>query len=419
MARRNLTDRFIKTRPPAPPGQRLDYWDALVPGLALRVTDRGHKSFVLIARFPLRPKNPTRRALGNYGTLTLEEARQKAREWLAMIGRGVDPRIDEERRKAAARRRQANTFAAVADDFITRHIDVSVKNLGNRRTARRIIEGEFVERWGARPITDIAPLEVAAAIRAIVDRGARYQAHNAFGFLRGLFHWAIGTGEYGIEASPLARLQPAKLIGAREARTRTLTDVELRAVWQAAESTGYPYGPVFQLLILTGQREHEVADMSWSEVDLEGALWAIPRERMKGAAAHEVPLGPAALALLQELPRGSAGDFVFSLAAGKRPVNSFPRAKAALDQLCGVDAWRIHDLRRTMRTHLSALPVQDLVRELVIAHEKPGLHKVYDQHAYQCEKRQCLLLWEQRLLAIVAPPGGKQVTWLPARRAAV
>jgi len=63
----------------------------------------------------------------------------------------------------------------------------------------------------------------------------------------------------------------------------------------------------------------------------------------------------------------------------------------------------IHDLRRTMRTHLSALPVQDLVRELVIAHAKPGLHKVYDQHAYQDEKRHCLDLWEKRLLTIVEP----------------
>jgi integrase len=75
-----------------------------------------------------------------------------------------------------------------------------------------------------------------------------------------------------------------------------------------------------------------------------------------------------------------------------------------MDKLSGVAGWVIHDLRRTMRTHLSALPVQDLVRELVIAHAKPGLHKVYDQHAYQDEKRQCLELWEKRLLTIVEPP---------------
>src|ERR1700730_17817361 len=74
--------------------------------------------------------------------------------------------------------------------------------------------------------------------------------------------------------------------------------------------------------------------------------------------------------------------------------------------LDGVSDWVIHELRRTMRTRLSALPVQDLVRELVIAHAKPGLHKVYDQHAYQNEKRQCLELWEARLLSIVEPRPG-------------
>jgi hypothetical protein len=77
-----------------------------------------------------------------------------------------------------------------------------------------------------------------------------------------------------------------------------------------------------------------------------------------------------------------------------------------MDALSGVSGWVIHDLRRTMRTHLSALPVQDLVRELVIGHSKPGLHKVYDQHAYQDEKRRCLDLWEKRLLLIVEPRPG-------------
>jgi len=68
----------------------------------------------------------------------------------------------------------------------------------------------------------------------------------------------------------------------------------------------------------------------------------------------------------------------------------------------------LHDIRRTMRTHLSALPVTDLVKELVIAHAQPRLHKVYDQHAYLDEKRHALELWAARLRGIVAP-GAKVV----------
>src|SRR5260370_37885237 len=80
--------------------------------------------------------------------------------------------------------------------------------------------------------------------------------------------------------------------------------------------------------------------------------------------------------------------------------------------------WVIHDVRRTGRTRLSALPVpgEDLVRELVIAHTKPGLHKVYDQHAYLDEKRQALELWAQRLRSIVEPAPANNVVRLPAVR---
>jgi integrase len=400
VSRQNLTDRFINSRKNASPGKRDDYPDAIVPGLALRVTDRGHKSLVLVTRYPSNPVHPTRRALGDVGAITLEQARQKARGWLELIGRGIDPRIEEARHRADAQRRQSNSFAAVAGEFLERH----ASGLKKSAEAKRIIETEFVKQWGPRPITDIMPEEVATAIRAIVKRGAPYQAHNAFGYLRRLFNWAIGTHQFGIHASPVERLSPKDLIGKREARERTLSDDELRAVWNTAGVIGYPYGYVFRLLILTGQREREVADMRWSEVDFDKKLWTVPAERMKGGRAHEVPLAPEALALIERLPRFSGGESVFTTTGGAKPVNGFSKAKTRMDKLSGVASWVIHDLRRTMRTHLSALPVQDLVRELVIAHARPGLHKVYDQYSFQDEKRRCLELWEARFLSIFDPP---------------
>lgn len=413
MARKTLTDRFVKSESSKPSTGRKDYADALIPGLALRVSAGGHKSFVLIARYPSNPKNPTRRSLGRPGELTLEEARQKAGNWLALIQRGVDPRVEEAKIRAEAQRRQVNTFAAVAEEFLQRH----ASGLAKAEEARRIIEAEFVKRWGARPITDILPEEAATAIRAIVKRDAPYQAHNALGYLRRLFNWAIGTNEFGITASPVDKLRPTDLIGKREARERILGDDELRAVWGAADAMGYPYGPLFRLLILTGQREREVADMAWPEVDFAKKLWTIPAARMKGARAHEVPLSADALALLHALPRFGAGDAVFTTTDGRKPVNGFSKAKVRVDKLSGVTGWKIHDLRRTMRTHLSALPVQDLVRELVIAHAKPGLHRVYDQHAYLDEKRDCLRLWEARLHGIISPPPSGIADLSEARRA--
>ena len=123
-----------------------------------------------------------------------------------------------------------------------------------------------------------------------------------------------------------------------------------------------------------------------------------------------------------ELPRFQRGEYLFSTTFGKSPVNGFSKAKVALDKamaaglgVAKVDPFVIHDIRRSMRTGLSALPVPDLVRELVIGHAKPGLHKVYDQHRYTDEKRHALELWAKRLRDIIEPAPANVVELQSAR----
>jgi integrase len=174
------------------------------------------------------------------------------------------------------------------------------------------------------------------------------------------------------------------------------------------------------MLALTGQRKSEVAEARWSEIDPARKLWTIPAERMKADSAHVVPLSDDVVALLESLPRFANGDYLFSTTAGAKAVNGFSKAKERLDREMAEELgstpqpFVIHDIRRTMRTGLSALPVPDLVRELVIAHTKPGLHKVYDRHAYLA--RHALELWAARLRSIVAPPSSDVV--VPLRRGA-
>jgi integrase len=424
-AKKVLTDRGLKALRPAAPGKRYDRMDAIVPGLGVRVTDKGHKTFVLAARFPGKP-NYTRRELGPYGALTLEAARTIARRWLEMIRAGVDPKHDEERRQRERLRKQASTFAAVAEEFFKRHVAKTRKGREVERDMRR----EFVDRWAARPITEIDRHDVMAVIDAAVDRGAPYQAHNLLGYIRRLFNWAIARGTYGLESSPCDRLRPGDAIGKKAMRSRVLTDPELRAFWKATEPLGYPYCPLFRLLALTGQRKSEVAEARWGEFDLSKKLWVIPPERVKADAAHVVPLSDDALATLKSLPTFKKGDHVFSTTFGVKAVNGFAKAKVRLDkdilaelrgsadddkrQKIKLEPFVLHDLRRTMRTGLSALPVPDLVRELVIAHTKPGLHKVYDQYAYLDEKRRALDLWAARLRSIITSPPDNVVA-MPTR----
>jgi integrase len=197
-----------------------------------------------------------------YGAITLADARTKAQEWLKLIRQGIDPIIEEERRRAGELRRQENTFAAVAEDFIKEKVATERKGREVARDIRRV----FIPAWGSRPITDITALEVRSLIKKFKEDGKPYQAFNLLGYARRLFNWAIGQHVYGIESSPCDRLKPRDIIGEKRQRTRILSDEELRAAWQATEVLGYPYGPMFRLLILTGQRRSEVAKASRRQV---------------------------------------------------------------------------------------------------------------------------------------------------------
>ena len=220
MARVTLTDKFCKSDSRIPQEGRKDFFDAVVPGMALTATKAGHRSLNLVARFPLNPKNPTRRLIGEYGAVTLEDARNTARQWLELIGKGIDPKVEQERQKAAALRSQKNNLGFVAEEFLRRYVKGAAyvelerlaaelrkahpklkastalrqvmtapanhplvtkskkEGLAKKQAADSIIRREFIKRWANRPVTDIAPEECAAVIRGLVDRGAPEQARS-------------------------------------------------------------------------------------------------------------------------------------------------------------------------------------------------------------------------------------------------
>jgi integrase len=270
----------------------------------------------------------------------------------------------------------------------------------------REMHGEFVTIWGDWALTDVTAADVAAAIRAKAT-SAPVQARNLLGHLKRFFGWVVAQHSYGLEASPVAALKPDRLVGKQVIRKRVLSDDELRVLWQASGALDYPFDPLVKLLVLTGQRRSDVSEALWQEFDLNKKLWTIPAERYKTNTVHVVPLSDDAVAILEKLPRFNRGDCMFTTTFGVRPASGFSWLKARLDKLMeGKTAgpWILHDIRRTVRTHLSALPVADNVRELVIGHAQPGLHQVYDQHAYIDEKRRALELWAMRLRDIVSPP---------------
>jgi integrase len=416
MAKRTLNDRIINALKPAKPGQRVEIFDAVVPGLGVRVTDKGAKTFTLVTRYP-GSGNPTRRALGACGEITLAQARVKARHWLELIGRGVDPHIEAEQQRAAEQRKRAGTFANLAETFIAEKLSTERRG----RDAELQLRNEFISRWGKRPIADITGADVKAVIREVKVR-APYMAHALLATVRRLFNWAIEQGDYGITTSPCDHMRAKSLIGEKHPRSRILNDHEIAAFVRACDQIGYPYGAIGRMLLLTGARHREVSEAPWSEIDLSKAIWTIDQARFKSNAEHIVPLTSDLLALLNGLPRFKRGDHVFSTTFGEKPTMITDKVKDRLETLMlqvlqeaakarrenpskiVLKPWVIHDLRRTVRSHLSALRIPDHVAEMVLGHGKRGLQRVYDQHRYEIEMREALTMWAARLRSIVEPP---------------
>lgn len=437
--RRSLSPKFIEGLKPAPAGKRVDYWEAITPGFGVRVTATGVKSFILVARFP-GSTNPTRRTIGDASRMLLADARKRASAWTNLIANGEDPAEIAREAEAEKARQKANTVASAVERYLAKRVK------GQRRAGK--VEREFtlhiLPKWQARRIAEITRNDVARLVEGVAEESGLYQAHNIFSNIRGLFNWAIKSGAYGLESSPCDRLEATALAGgARKARNRVLSDAELRAYCAAAEAADQPFGPMFKLLVLTGQRRSEVADARWREfhpelvrllhdraargiADMDWLqipdavkLWTIPPERFKSDRSHVVPLSNAACEVLASLPFYKDGDHLFTTTYGMRPVSGFSKGKARLDKYMARElgefaSFVIHDVRRTVRTRLSGLRVPDHVAEMVIGHGRKGIAGVYDQYSYLDEKRDALDRWSMVLRAIVAPPPSNVVA-LPQR----
>jgi len=446
MPKENLTDRRLKSMKPAEPGKRYEVADGVVPGLLVRVTDKGTRTFSYLARYP-GSDNPTRRKIGEYGVITLEEARQIAREWYGLLQKGVDPHVERQEAKAKELERLENTFGAAVEDYLRRAVVGSDEKKPILRTGLAIarnLRTEFVDdhiseggqkRKGLdkRPLSGITKRDIMTVIDAAVDRGSPSMAHTLLANARMFFNWAIDSGKYGIDGSPCDRIKPKAVIGKKPKRKRVLTDEEIAASWEAASRMGYPYGPFYQMLFLTGLRRNEVADMPYEEVDEGGRIWTIPKERMKKENDHHVPLTPLALSVLKTLPKYKDGKFYFSTTEGRKPINGFSKGKVIFDREVlaalkrravaeGRDPDEVklqkfvnHDIRRTVRTRLSALGVSKVVAELIIAHTQKDLDAVYDQWAFIEERRHALDLWTAKLRSLVEP-APENVINMPTRR---
>ena len=341
MATIKLTKRAVEAIKPEP--RDVFIWDAELRGFGVRVKPSGTR--IYLVQYRDADRRTRRYAIGQHGRLTAEQARGEAKALLGDIERGRNPSAE----RKAARAADADTVEAVAREFVARY---AKPRLRTWRETQRLLDKEVLPHWGKRPLAGITRRDVIELLDAIADRGAGYTANRVMACIRKLFNWAVDRSI--VDATPAARIERP---GKETERNRVLTDAEIAALWAAWEGQGWPFGPLFKLLLATGQRRSEVAGMRWQDVDLDQSLWIIPREQTKSDRAHEVPLSALAIEILDGQPRMHA-ELVFpDCRHGRNPVSGFSKAKAITDKLVGDAAapWRLHDLRRTAATGMARL----------------------------------------------------------------
>lgn len=339
--------------------------------------------------------------------ISLASARERARAIIAKANEGIDPRAEL---IEAVKERRANTFTAVLDRHVKQD---AMRTISSWQNVERVLRLHVVPRLGDRPIADIRRSEVHEIMDDLVASGRIGTAREVRKQMSRIFNWAADREI--IESNPLAGMKRPDLARNTEAG-RALTDIELRAIWKAAEDLRYPFGTLYQTLMLTGQRRAEWAFCKRSEIDTENRWLDLGKERFKSRREHIVPMSEFVWSLFETFPvwAGSNDYFVFSSKHGRVPVAGFSQGKRALDaaalmhlreetgdKAATLQHFRIHDLRVTCETRLANLGFNQEVRDAVLGHARPGLQKIYNKHDYLNEKREALHAYGEHLMGVV------------------
>jgi integrase len=364
MAQIKLTKTAIdKARHPGGRGA-LVLWDTAVSGFGLRVHPSGERAFLLSYRY-LGKKQWV--SLGRYGEVTLEAARERARELReGLVLRGVDPKV--------ALRAPADglTFRKLGERYMAEWAKPRKRTWTEDqryldRDAYPVLGGIPADRVQRREIRELLKTKAA---------GSPIAANRLLAVIRRVFSWAVEVDL--VDASPCVHLRPP---AAEVKKERVLSADEIRALWRGlVQGPGRPEVRLaLQFVLVTAQRPGEVIGLDWGEI--AGGWWTVPPARAKNGKAHRVPLAPLALEILGTAGKGpvfpsgreEGGPVEVNALAkevrkhwgawGKMPAGEEPVLRS----------FTPHDLRRTAASHMTGLGIPRLVVSRILNHAEGGV----------------------------------------------
>ena len=397
MTHGKLSEETVKRLPIPDTGNRITYFagatiqGAKAPrGFGVRVTANGTRAFVLNYRLRGREHRFTIGAWPDWSAL---KAVREARNLRQRVDRGENPIEDRAPSPTTV------TVASILDDFVARHVRNKNQPLRSADEYESAFNRLVKPRIGNLGIYEVRRSHVIKMLDEIEDANGPVMADRTLAYVRKAFNWyATRDDQFNVPiVRGMARVKPKE-----RARTRILSDDEIRILWPVLDEAG-TFGALARTLLLTAQRRDEVAHMQHNEIGREG-IWAIPAERYKTKRPNFVPLSKAALAVIAAQPKHEDCNYVFPSRA-KTPYSGFGKSKAKLDKAVfavmkkqarkgakvePMPNWTLHDLRRTAKTLMVRAGVRPDISERVLGHVIAGVEGTYDRHSYEDEKRDAL-----------------------------
>jgi integrase len=340
--------------------------------------------------------------MGSYGTISLSDARKMAKQFNGQIANGISPKMELGKRKAAAARDE-NAFTV--EKLTARYFDERILPKLKRPEQKKWQLSRINAALGKMPVDTVTGLHINDMLKTDLKRGCRASTNKLLETTKQVFNYA--AAQHIITVSPAMYLDKSYAGGEQVSRERNLSRAELVTLFQEmAAAPGFDRDNYLtvKLFLLLCVRKCEITQAKKSEFDLDAGLWRLGYDdrKTKTNSAITIPLPRQAVDALRELFTRS-GDSGYLLPARKAQNRCLPHIsdstinQALKKKITGIDHFTIHDLRRTGKTKLQEMGIDELTSELCLNHKLKGVSGVYGRHDFLKERQAALQLWANYL----------------------
>jgi integrase len=385
-----LTDPYIRG---FETDKRLEIFDTIKSGLALRVSPSGYKSFF----FRYRYKGKNRRfTIGNYPSVSLRKAREKADELRVEVQKGGDPQGELQKKKKEA---IPKTISELAEIFEKEYVNKKLKPSTQKTYMSRV--RKIVSAFGDFTLDELSRSEVKFYLKRLAEKQS-YNANRVQAIFSKMYSFAVE--EEFTSNHPLRNLSK---FGDEEVREVNYYADDIRQIWNIIEEANEPSRSLYKVLLMTGQRLGETSRMKWEDIDTVNALWIIPRDETKGGRTHVVPLTRMVSEVLEKL-HVITGDKTYVFSSPNLDDSYFNSVGTLVDKIReekNLEDFRTHDLRRIVATNMQRLSIDFMHIGKVLNHK--GMAREYTvtsryiDYDYLEEKKAALQRWHTELQRII------------------